>query len=78
MPTVPDLNEGYEGGETIFTDHVFESGERKTSQIIVAGKTGMGLFFAHERWHEGSPVRSGRKYTLCTDVLYTAKTEETA
>jgi hypothetical protein len=32
----------------------------------------MGLFFKHERWHEGAPVRSGRKYVLRTDVLYKA------
>ena len=64
------LNEGYEGGETVFTDHRFENGETLTDTITVSPKTGMGLFFAHQRWHEGAPVVRGRKYLLRTDVIY--------
>ena len=65
------LNEGCEGGETVFTDHRFENGETFTDTITVSPKTGTGLFFAHQRWHEGAPVTSGRKYLLRTDVIYT-------
>ncbi|MES2459440.1 MAG: 2OG-Fe(II) oxygenase [Armatimonadota bacterium] len=64
------LNDGYEGGETIFSDHRFENGETITDTIKVSPKTGMGLFFAHQRWHEGAPVVRGRKYLLRTDVIY--------
>ncbi len=64
------LNEGYEGGETTFTDHRYENGDTMTDTIKVSPKTGMGLFFAHQRWHEGAPVVHGRKYLLRTDVIY--------
>ena len=65
------LNDGYEGGETIFSDYTFEGGKTITHQTKVAATIGMGLFFIHERKHEGAPVTSGRKYVLRTDVLYT-------
>lgn len=64
------LNDGYEGGETAFIDYRFVNGVAVPQEIKIAGKTGMGLFFRHERKHEGSPVLSGRKYVLRTDVLY--------
>lgn len=64
------LNEDYEGGETVFTDYVFRDGERITREVRVKPETGTGLFFVHERWHEGAPIIHGRKYVLRSDVLY--------
>lgn len=64
------LNDGYEGGETIFSDYTFEGGKTVVHETKVAATIGMGLFFVHERKHEGAPVTSGRKYVLRTDVMY--------
>ena len=64
------LNDGYEGGETIFSDYTFEGGKSVIHETRVASAIGMGLFFVHERKHEGAPVTSGRKYVLRTDVMY--------
>jgi predicted 2-oxoglutarate/Fe(II)-dependent dioxygenase YbiX len=64
------LNEGYDGGETTFSDYRFENGTTITDTIKVSPQTGMGLFFIHQRWHEGAPVNRGRKYLLRTDVIY--------
>lgn len=67
------LNEGYEGGETIFdessaaTDRVSENA---ALPLVIVPQTGMGLFFVHERKHEGAELVNGRKYVLRTDVLY--------
>ena len=75
------LNVGYVGGETIFSDYEFEDGERAVHEIKVVPTIGMGLFFVHERKHEGAAVTEGRKYLLRTDVLYEASpsaTEATA
>ena len=55
------LNEDFEGGETVF------SGE-KTVEVVP--ETGTLLFFRHELFHEGSIVRTGRKYVLRTDVMF--------
>jgi hypothetical protein len=59
------LNEGFEGGETTFLD--LKTGNR----VPVVPKTGMVLVFEHKIMHEGSLLKSGRKYTIRTDVLYT-------
>ena len=64
------LNEDCEGGETIFSDYTFDEGKSARHEIRVIPEVGMGLFFKHERWHEGAPVIRGRKYVLRTDVLY--------
>lgn len=64
------LNDGYVGGETVFSDHTFENGQTDIHEIRVSGTQDMGLFFVHERKHEGAPIQSGRKYVLRTDVLY--------
>jgi predicted 2-oxoglutarate/Fe(II)-dependent dioxygenase YbiX len=64
------LNDDYEGGETTFSDHRFQNGRTITDTIKVSPETGMGLFFVHQRWHEGAPVTRGRKYLLRTDVMY--------
>lgn len=61
------LNEGFKGGETTFL-------HRRTNInkcVPVVPKTGMILVFEHNILHEGSLVKSGRKYTIRTDVLYT-------
>ena len=66
------LNDGYEGGETIFSDYTFKGGKTVIHETKVAATIGMGLFFVHERKHEGASVTSGRKYVLRTDVMYEA------
>ncbi|MBW3625725.1 MAG: 2OG-Fe(II) oxygenase [Armatimonadetes bacterium] len=64
------LNADYEGGETIFSDATFQDGKRLSREIRVVPEVGMGLFFIHERWHEGAPVTRGRKYVLRSDILF--------
>ena len=66
------LNTDYVGGETIFSDYTFAEGETTVHEIKVTPEVGMGLFFVHERRHEGAAVTCGRKYLLRTDVLYEA------
>nr|CAA9292977.1 hypothetical protein AVDCRST_MAG63-4507 [uncultured Armatimonadetes bacterium] len=66
------LNADYEGGETTFSDYTFANGKTVVDEIKVVPEVGMGLFFVHERKHEGTAVTSGRKYLLRTDVLYEA------
>ena len=63
------LNEGFGGGHTVFYSEERKNGLR---QVVasVEPKTGMALVFAHDWWHEGARVTSGRKYVLRTDVLY--------
>jgi predicted 2-oxoglutarate/Fe(II)-dependent dioxygenase YbiX len=64
------LNDGYMGGETIFSDYTFADGQKHVHEIKVAGRRRIGLFFPHERWHEGAAILSGRKYVLRTVVMY--------
>ncbi|TAE67729.1 MAG: oxidoreductase, 2OG-Fe(II) oxygenase [Bacteroidetes bacterium] len=52
------LNEGYEGGHTIFREH------------NITPKKGMALIFHHKLYHEGDEVLSGIKYVLRSDVMY--------
>ncbi len=54
------LNAEFEGGETVFT----ESGN------AYQPTTGAALIFSHDLWHEGRPLKSGRKYVLRTDVMF--------
>jgi predicted 2-oxoglutarate/Fe(II)-dependent dioxygenase YbiX len=63
------LNEGSEGGETVFYTETRVDGLRQVA-ATVKPSAGMGLIFAHEWWHEGARVLSGRKYVLRTDVMY--------
>jgi predicted 2-oxoglutarate/Fe(II)-dependent dioxygenase YbiX len=58
------LNDGFEGGETRFYH------EDHRLRLTVRPERGMALFFLHCQLHEGSPVRSGRKYVARTDVMY--------
>ncbi|MEZ5428397.1 MAG: 2OG-Fe(II) oxygenase [Pyrinomonadaceae bacterium] len=55
------LNEDFEGGETTFLN---------PEKTVIKPKTGMMLAFRHEILHEGSEVKSGRKYVLRTDVMF--------
>lgn len=55
------LNEEFEGGETTFMN-----GEG----TIVKPETVMMLAFNHTLFHEGSEVKSGRKYVLRSDVMF--------
>ena len=57
------LNEGFEGGETTF----FGPNNEK---VPIVPKTGMVLVFEHLLLHEGSLLKSGRKYSMRTDVMY--------
>lgn len=52
------LNEGYTGGETTFNEHTIQP------------KQGTALIFLHELEHEGTPVKTGTKYVLRTDIMY--------
>ena len=66
-----------DGGETVFRDYVEIEGARSKKELSIQAKTGSALIFRHERWHEGSPVVSGKKYVLRTDIFYSGgeKTE---
>ena len=52
------LNDGYEGGETVFRD------------ATVVPETGMLLLFEHPNWHEGTALTAGTKYVMRSDVMY--------
>ncbi|RPE08272.1 oxidoreductase, 2OG-Fe(II) oxygenase [Chitinophaga lutea] len=53
------LNEGYTGGETVFS-----SGE------VICPSTGTALIFYHPLRHEGSLLTEGVKYVLRSDIMY--------
>lgn len=57
------LNEDFVGGETTFLN---------SEETIVKPKTGMMLAFTHSILHQGSEVKSGRKYVLRSDVMFSA------
>ena len=58
------LNDGFEGGETLFQDTTVEP------------ERGMALVFAHGYLHEGGEVFAGRKYVLRTDIMFAAEPVE--
>jgi predicted 2-oxoglutarate/Fe(II)-dependent dioxygenase YbiX len=58
------LNEGFEGGETIFYGY--------GGVLPVRPTRGTALVFVHRQLHEGAAVVSGRKYVLRSDVMYRA------
>jgi len=60
------LNEGFEGGETVFV----------TPYEIIEPLAGTLLLFAHKQLHMGSPVPEGTKYILRSDVMYKKIREE--
>jgi len=55
------LNDDYQGGETTF------------NWGTIKPEIGMLLIFPHFLLHQGSPVESGVKYVLRTDVMYRKK-----
>lgn len=55
------LNDGFEGGATIFHDY--------EPRIVVQPVRGMALVFVHRQLHEGAPIVAGRKYVLRSDVM---------
>lgn len=58
------LNEGFEGGETTFLSPT------QDDKVAVVPKIGKVLIFQHQLFHEGSLLKSGRKYSMRTDVMY--------
>lgn len=56
------LNEDFKGGATKF----YGAGVR------VKPETGMMLVFRHALLHEGAEIRSGRKYVLRSDIMFSA------
>jgi predicted 2-oxoglutarate/Fe(II)-dependent dioxygenase YbiX len=63
------LNAGFEGGTTDF-DFRLISAQNGPTDLSVAPESGMALVFPHRILHRGSPVTSGRKYVLRSDVMY--------
>ena len=59
-----------DGGETVFRDYVEKNGKREKIELKIKAEAGNALLFRHRRWHEGSPVDSGMKYVIRTDVFY--------
>jgi hypothetical protein len=65
------LNDGYEGGETDFLDE-----NNIKFRVSHRGKTGSVLVFEQEELlHEGCELKSGEKYVVRTDVMFTDGTE---
>jgi len=66
------LNQGFNGGETTFLETSYGTGKR----IPIVPETGMILVFQHDILHEGSVVKSGTKYTIRGDVLYSYQEQD--
>lgn len=54
------LNEDFKGGATKFY----------ATKLRIVPETGMMLVFRHALLHEGTEVRSGRKYVLRSDIMF--------
>ncbi len=63
------LSDDLTGGETRFFRGMEEALSGR-AWLTVAPRSGKALIFDHKVWHEGAPVRSGRKMVLRTDVMY--------
>ncbi|MBM3461249.1 MAG: hypothetical protein FJX76_04025 [Armatimonadetes bacterium] len=61
------LNEGCEGGGTVFYD---EDTYPAVPRFEVRPEVGKALAFRHPLLHEGAAVRAGLKYVLRSDVMY--------
>ncbi len=59
-----------DGGQTVFRDYVEINGKREKEELSIEPVAGAALIFRHELWHEGSPVNSGVKYVLRSDIFY--------
>jgi|SRR5215471_21802963 len=55
------LNEGFDGGETIFLVE---------PEKVITPKSGLALLFQHPIIHEGAKVKTGTKYVVRTDLMY--------
>jgi len=64
------LNDGYVGGDTVFSDYVYADGSVTVDSKRITPQTGLVLVFRHELKHEGEELVEGRKYVLRSDVLY--------
>ena len=64
------LNEGYSGGDTVFSEYEYGEGAVTVHSKRVTPQTGLILIFRHELKHEGEELVKGRKYVLRTDVMY--------
>lgn len=69
------LNDDCDGGSTTFLDYRQVNGRREKVEFSVIPATGTALLFRHERWHEGTPVKSGAKYVLRSDIFYSCERE---
>lgn len=56
------LNDGFDGGETIFYD-----------EVKITPKRGSALLFDHDLWHCGAPLIRGDKFILRTDLMFPSK-----
>jgi prolyl 4-hydroxylase len=63
------LNGGFEGGATIFLPAV-------GGPVRVEPEAGLLLVFQHNILHEGEQLRSGKKYIMRSDVMYTCVLNE--
>ena len=63
------LNDDFQGGETRF----LSNGRWSEDEYRVVPKMGSVLLFQHNLLHEGSPVVSGQKVVIRSDVMYTNK-----
>ena len=67
------LNEGFEGGSTTFLHpkgYLKDGMNIGPNDVEVIPKTGSVLIFQHDMLHEGSLLKSGTKYSVRTDVMY--------
>ena len=54
----------------VYLNDDFTGGETRFERTVIPPRKGMALFFVHQLLHEGAAVRSGRKYVMRTDVMY--------
>lgn len=74
------LNGGFDGGATNFLDPGSKSVVTLQYPVLESLKpeAGMLLVFQHDIFHEGERLRSGRKYMMRTDVMYTLEEDGVA
>ena len=67
------LSSDCEGGSTIiYYDNPIVDGFKKEDMIDIEMKTGRVIVFQHDIYHESSPLISGTKYTIRSDVMYSS------